>query len=146
MQLDTTRFGLVSIEPDDLLHFPAGLIGFEDLCHWVLLADAENEALGWLQSASRPETALAVVSPRRYIPHYRVRVARGEVETLALGRDNRAFVLAVLAKTGEDLTANLKAPVIINLDRRLGRQVVTSDDQPVQYVLSGPSAELRKSA
>ena len=46
MKIDTTRFGYVEIEADDLLQFPAGLFGLEDCRHWVLLADAEHTRLG----------------------------------------------------------------------------------------------------
>ena len=63
MKIDTTRFGCLDIAPDDLLQFPAGLLGLEDCRHWVLLADAEHSALGWLQSTLRPEIAFAVVCP-----------------------------------------------------------------------------------
>jgi flagellar assembly factor FliW len=41
---------------------------------------------------------------------------------------------------------NLRAPILINLDRRLGCQVVTTDDQPLQMELTKPTAQLRKSA
>jgi flagellar assembly factor FliW len=44
------------------------------------------------------------------------------------------------------LTLNLKAPLIINLDRRLGRQVITSDEQPVVLTLPSAPPLLRKSA
>jgi len=40
----------------------------------------------------------------------------------------------------------LKAPVVINLERRLGRQVVANGDQPVQYELISQPAPLKKSA
>ena len=65
MQIRTTRFGALEIEAEDIINFPTGLLGLEDCRHWVLLADAQNNALGWLQCTSRPEVALAVVSPRR---------------------------------------------------------------------------------
>ena len=84
MKIETTRFGSVEIEPDDLLQFSAGMLGLEDCRHWVLLADTENDALGWLQSTSRPEIAFAVVTPRRFVPDYQIRVSRGELAPLAL--------------------------------------------------------------
>ena len=70
MQITTTRFGTLAVDVDDLLHFPHGVIGFEDCRHWVLLADPGSSAVGWLQSAERPATALAVVSPRRFVEDY----------------------------------------------------------------------------
>jgi flagellar assembly factor FliW len=146
MKLDTTRFGQVEMEPDDLLHFPAGLMGMEHCRHWVLLADAENEALGWLQSTSQPELALAVVSPRRFVSDYQVRVSRGELTPLELLDVREAQVLAVVGKNERGITLNLKAPLVINLERRLGRQVITNGDLPLQYPLPAEPMPLRKSA
>ena len=127
----------VAIEADDILHFPAGLAGLEDCRHWVLLADARTTRSGWLQSTSRPEIALAVVTPRRFVPDYQVRVDRAELAPLAILQLQDAKVLVIVGKNERSITLNLKAPLVINLDRRLGRQVVANNDYPVQYELSG---------
>lgn len=146
MQISTTRFGLVNFEVDDILLFPHGLIGFEDCRHWVLLGDAENETLGWLQSVPRPEVALPVVSPRRFVPQYQVRVTRGQLMPLELSQFDQAFVLTVISQNHAELTVNLKAPLVVNLNRRVGRQVITTDDQPLAHQLTGPATMLRKIA
>jgi flagellar assembly factor FliW len=146
MHIGTRHFGTVEIEVDDILLFPHGVIAFEDCRHWVLLADAENPALAWLQSVSRQEVALPVVSPRRFAPAYSVHVTRGQLVPLEFSQFDQAYVLSVVSQSDGDLTLNLKAPLIINLDRRLGRQVITSDEQPVVLALPTPPARLRKSA
>jgi len=147
MQIHTTRFGLVEIDVADILLFPHGVIAFEDCRHWVLLGDEGNESLGWLQSITRGEVALAVVSPRRFTPDYQVHVTRGQLNSLELSHFDSAYVLSVVSKSDGELTLNLKAPLIINLDRRLGRQVVTADEQPVAWQIARPEAAvLRKSA
>ncbi|MCC7085763.1 MAG: flagellar assembly protein FliW [Pirellulales bacterium] len=146
MKLETTRFGDVEMEPDDLIHFPTGLLGLEHARHWVLLADTENEALGWLQSTAQPELALAVVSPRRFVPDYQVRVSRGELLPLELNEVKEAQVLAVVGKNDRGITLNLKAPLVINLKRRVGRQVITNGDLPLQFPLTPEPMALRKSA
>lgn len=146
MQIRTTRFGVLEIGADDLLSFPTGLLGLEDCRQWVLLADAQNESLGWLQSATRPEVAVAVVSPRRFVPTYQLRVARNELDPLQLARVRDAQVLVIVGKNEQGVTLNLKAPLVVNLERRLGRQVVSNADQPLQYSLSSAPAPLRKSA
>lgn len=146
MLIRTTRFGPVEIEAEDLLSFPTGMLGLEDCRHWVLLADAQDEALGWLQCASRPEIALAVVSPRRFVPDYQFRVYRSELVPLGLKQFKDAHVLAIVGKHDGTITLNLKAPVVINLDRRLGRQVISHEEQPVQYQLGGHVAPRKKIA
>jgi flagellar assembly factor FliW len=147
MHISTLHFGPVEIEVDDIVLFPHGLIAFEDCRHWVLLADDENPSLAWLQSVTRPEIALPLVSPRRFVPDYRVHVGRGQLLPLEFSQFDQAYVLAVVSKSDGDLTLNLKAPLIVNLDRRLGRQVITSDEQPVALQLAPPQPlPLRKSA
>ena len=146
MQINTSRFGLVDVEDDDVLLFPQGLAGFEHAQHWVLLADADNDAVAWLQCVDEPATAVAVVSPRRFVPNYQVRVSRMQLAGLDLAAESEAHVLAVLAMHEHRLTVNLKAPLVLNLEGRLGRQVITSDEQPLQMDLSVTSAASRKIA
>lgn len=146
MQIRTTRFGSLELEADDTIHFPSGLLGLEDCRQWVLLADAQNGALGWLQSTTRPDIALAVVSPRRFVPHYQFRVYRSELAPLELANVKDAQVLTIVGKNERSITLNLKAPIVINLERRLGRQVVANGDLPLQHELNSVPATLKKSA
>jgi flagellar assembly factor FliW len=145
-EIHTTRFGVLQIESDDIIEFPRGILGMENLHEWVLFADAENPQLGWLQSAQQPEVALAVVSPRRFITNYQVRVARRELTPLQLAKTEDAHVLAIVSKNDRHITLNLKAPLVINLSARLGCQIVTKGDQPIQYELSYHCEPLKKSA
>lgn len=135
MEIHTTRFGTLNIKSDDVILFPAGMLGLDDCQHWILLADAQNDNLGWLQSTTHGDVALAVVSPRRFVPDYDVRVGRSELAPLALASLEEAHVLVALSKTERGITLNLKAPLVINLRRRLGRQVIHNADEAVQYEL-----------
>ena len=146
MEIHTTRFGPVEIESNDVILFPTGMLGLDDCLHWVLLADAQNESLGWLQSTTHGDVALAVVSPRRFVPDHEVRVARSELAPLALASLQDAHVLLVVGKNQGNITLNLKAPLIINLQRRLGRQVVDNADHPLQYELCREQPVLKKTA
>lgn len=137
MDITTTRFGKVTIEEEDVLTFVDGLIGMEDCRRWALLADAQNNALGWLQSLERPEVALAVVCPQRFVADYRARVSRRDVEPLGLAAATDAQVLAIVNQAGDSLALNLKAPLVIHVTTRLGRQIVAKDNHSVQHLLSG---------
>jgi flagellar assembly factor FliW len=143
MRINTTRFGRLDLDPKDHLLFPAGIVGLEDCREWVVLADAGNRALGWLQSATRREIALPVVSPRRFVPHFQLRVARSELAPLELAALADAQVLVVVGKNETGITLNLKAPLVINLARRLGRQVIANNDYPIQYELHSPRRLLK---
>jgi flagellar assembly factor FliW len=146
MDIITSRFGRFEVQVDDVIRFPAGLLGLESCREWVLLADVENDALAWLQSVERPEVAVAVVNPRRFVPEYQIRVVRRDLTALELDDPRRAQVLAILGKTEHTITLNLRAPLVINLEKRLGRQVVAINDHPVQYELERGTPAFRKSA
>jgi flagellar assembly factor FliW len=146
MRINTTRFGRIDVDAADVLNFPSGLPGLEDCREWALLADATNDSLGWLQSTSRGDIALAVVSPRRFVPDYQVRIPRSELTPLAISDIRQAQVVVVVGQNGKSLTLNLKAPIVINLEARTGRQVVASGELPMQYELSNHQPTLKKSA
>lgn len=146
MRINTTRFGRIDVDAADVLTFPSGLPGLEDCREWALLADSTNDALGWLQSTTRGDVALAVVSPRRFVPDYQVRIPRSELTPLAIADIRQAQVVLVVSRAGTSLTLNLKAPIVINLEARTGRQVVASGDLPMQYELTTRHPTLKKSA
>jgi flagellar assembly factor FliW len=146
MRIHTTRFGRIDVEPADVLNFSSGLPGLEDCRQWALLADAANDALGWLQSVARGDVALAVVSPRRFVPDYQVRIPRSELSPLAIGDMRQAQVVVVVGTNGTNLTLNLKAPIVINLETRTGRQVVARGELALDYELSNDRPRLKKSA
>lgn len=146
MQVLTSRFGLLAIEAADILRFPSGLMGLEDCRQWVLLADCTADSLAWLQSTTRPEIALAVVSPRRFLPRYQLRVSRNDLTPLGLSRAEDAEVLAIVSSSASDMTLNLKGPLVINLPHRLGRQVIALGDEPLRFPLAHTGQPLRRSA
>jgi flagellar assembly factor FliW len=135
MNINTTRFGHVTIDEGDVLTFVDGLIGMEQCRRWVLLADSQNNSLGWMQSLERPDLALAVVCPQRFVPEYQVHVARRDVQPLGLGTPEEAQVLVIVSQSSGTLALNLKAPLVIHLEKRVGRQIVARDDHAVQHRL-----------
>lgn len=145
MIVDTNRFGPVECQPDDLLTFPQGLIGMENCREWVLLADSENTALGWLQSVDKRDLALPVVSPRRFVPDYQLRISARDLDGVGESRPSELQVLVILSRIEDSLAVNLKAPVVFCLQSRRGRQVVAKDDHEVQFVL-GATVPFRRSA
>lgn len=146
MEIHSSRLGTIEVEDADVLHFPEGLVGFADCRDWVLLADAQNEAVAWMQSVDRPEVSLAVVSPRRFAPDVQFRLARRELAPLNLDRLAGVRLLVIVGRTNRSVTLNLKAPLVINLERRLGRQVITNGDLPLQYEVGSSSLPLKASA
>lgn len=146
MEIVTSRFGSLQIHPQDTICFPAGLPGFEDCREWVLLAENEHRPVAWLQATGWADLALPVVDPRRFSDAYTLRLAATDLAPLGLDHGCEAQVLAVVAQHDGVLTLNLKAPVAINMQRRLGRQVVNRGDWPLCHSIASQNIPLKKIA
>jgi flagellar assembly factor FliW len=135
MRINTQRFGTLSLNADQLFLFPQGLIGMETLRQWALLPDLDNPSVAWLQSASRGDRAIAVISPRAFFSDYRVHVSRRELASLHMRPGAEVYVMTTVSGHVGKLTTNLRSPILLNLSRRLGCQVITNDEQPIQQLL-----------
>ena len=135
MIVNTTRFGQIEVSQEHVILFPQGLIGFETCRHWVILPDAANADIAWLQSISQGQVALPIMSPRKLMVDYKVNVSRRQLTPISMHSSDRVFILTVISKTGLTLTTNLRSPLVINMTRRLACQVVTDDAQPLALPL-----------
>ncbi|HMP07533.1 MAG TPA: flagellar assembly protein FliW [Lacipirellulaceae bacterium] len=142
MDVATSRFGTLHASPGDVLQFEQGLIGLRHCRRWIVLADAQNPALGWLQCLDDVEAALGVVSPRRFVPDYQLRLPRHELTSLGLSRSRDAQVLVVVSRHAEGLCLNLRAPLLINVEGRRGRQVVAQENLPVRLPMAGEALKM----
>lgn len=146
MEIATSRFGPIEAAGTDLFVFPAGLIGREELHRWVLLNDPALDSAVWLQSADRPEVAYVAVDPRRYWPDCRLRVARQELAVLGVRDGRHLHVLTIVSPGARGLTVNLKAPLVLDVQRRLGCQVICQGEEPLRMPLPMVRRVVRRSA
>ena len=138
--LSTTRFGEVEIDDDEIVTFPDGLVGFATTTSVVLLPVDEDGLFFWLQDADHDDVAFLAVTPWPLFPEYEPVLAESDQELLSLTDAGDAVVFCLVTSHGEErrFTANLLGPVIINEQRRVGRQVILTDDLPTRADLPQP--------
>ncbi len=129
MNIESPRFGTLTVEPSRIIEFPRGLAGFED-CRRFTLFHPEGEVLRYfiLQSLDDPAVAFHITDPAQFDFGYEITLSDEEIAELQLTDPSTAVVVVILAKEGDSapLRANLNAPLIINLDARRGLQHVFS--------------------
>lgn len=136
-----TRLGPVAVHPHAVIEMPQGPLGFAHLTAFGI-ADLPNPDLAHfklLQSMDDPSVTF-VVAP---IEVDGGPIARQDVEDACLhagmGTNDLLLLLIVTVRndpTGVAVTANLRAPVIIDVRRRTGRQVVLANpDYAVRHPL-----------
>jgi flagellar assembly factor FliW len=128
--IQTTRFGQVQVQDDEVLNFSEGILGFNELRTFVLLDDPNDEIFAWLQSCEEPAVAFPVLEPELFTENYRVNLAKSDLESLKLQtpEGTRHFCIVTIPDDPTLMTANLKAPIVINAQLRLARQCVLQDN------------------
>jgi len=131
MVINTTRFSKVQFEETDIINFPEGILGFADLKKFVLLDDPNDDIFAWLQSAEVPAIAFPVLEPELFTDSYKVNLTKSDLEVLQLKNmeGTRLFSIITIPEDPTLMTANIKAPVVINIEKRIARQCVLQDNQ-----------------
>lgn len=138
MKVNTRLFGEIDVAEDRIISFTTGIMGFEKYVHYTLIFNAEKKGnIMWLQSLDEPELAFTVMDPMKIVPEYNPVVEDewlaplGEVET-----EDDYFLLSVVTVPSDltKMTANLKAPIVINMKTMKACQIiVNNDDYQVRY-------------
>ena len=132
----TLRFGNLEIRDEDIITLPEGLLGFAQCTRYVILEDEGQAPFQWLQSLDNTDLGFVVVDPLIIMPEYRIQISKEEVKDLQLEspEQGRVFVIVVVPSNLSEVSANLKGPIIINQESRLGKQLVLMDERyPTRY-------------
>lgn len=140
MQLLTNRFGTIEVDSESVITLTQPIIGFQQYRRFVLLPGPEsNKSLKWLQSTDSGELAFLVMDPRAVLANYEVELSSHDLMELAADSldELEVYTLVVVPPDPTQVRTNLKAPIIINTKRRLGKQAVLDrSDYPIQYFLA----------
>lgn len=141
MKIQTRVFGEIEINTDKLVHFSNGIIGFPEIKDYVLLFEETKEeksssTIAWLQSTEEPSLALPVLDPLSVVEAYEPIVEDELLVPLGEMDGDEMLVLSVVTVPSnlENMTINLKAPIIINSETRKGCQIIAGNtDLEVKY-------------
>jgi flagellar assembly factor FliW len=146
MKLQTKYFGEIEVVGDKVITFPHGIIAFEDKKKYVLI-DSEDEKLpiSWLQSIDDPNLAFVVMDPFVFKKDYEFDIPQDAITELGIKEpeDVHILVILVIPENIRKMTANLLAPLVININTKQGKQVILDDTRYTTKHLI--MEELRKS-
>lgn len=138
MRVETKLFGVIEIADDKVITLTRGLIGFPQMQHFTLIYDEQKQNRGtimWFQSLDEPEFAMPVVDPSSICEDYNPTVNDELLSAIGELNDENLFVLVTIKVPSDitKMTINLKGPIIINSDTRLGEQIIVEDDVDMRF-------------
>jgi flagellar assembly factor FliW len=127
MDIQTSRFGTLSVEAERIIDFPGGLLGFPEQTKYALIQSGEENYFFWLQSVSDPNLAFVICDPSIFFRDYSVALREEVISEIELEDVGHAQTFVICNKVGEWLTGNLLGPLVVNVKNRRGTQVVLTD-------------------
>ncbi len=130
-QIPTKFFGELDCDPDSIYSFPSGLPGFEEQHSFFFLTTPAVKPLLFLQSLTTRNLCFILLPILVVNPDFKLELTPEELSELGLEHDSRPVIgedilcaAIVCSGNGEAPTANLMAPVVVNLRTKTGMQLI----------------------
>lgn len=139
MIIKTKHFGEINLDEDKIITFEQGIFGFVDCKRYTIIYDnesGERPDITWLQSIEEPSLAIPIISPFLIKRDYNPTVEEELLSSLEKVTPENLVVLVSITVPSDvsNISANLKAPFVINADTKKGCQVMVDDaEYEVKY-------------
>lgn len=130
-------FGELEVSEENIIFFEEGIPAFENLKKFVIIKEDESPFY-WLQSIEDKDIAFVIINPFEIKPDYEFDLPDEVVSKLEIDspQDVAVFSIVVIPEDVKQTRVNLKAPIIINVNKRKGMQYLLDDERyPLRYYL-----------
>lgn len=136
MKYQTRDFGAVELDESQIIEFVRPVFGFEKYHKFTVLCDETiGTRITWLQSLEEPGLCFILADPDAISADY-APILPPETERLLGAGEYACWAIAVIRENGKS-TANLKSPILINMESGRGMQVILDQEYPVRFPLVG---------
>lgn len=131
MEINTKYHGEIEYLDQDIISFKKGLPGFENLKQFILFDVADNDVFKVLHSIEDTTVGLIVVNPFDFMSQYEVKLSEGLIKELQISKEEEVLIINTVTLNSDikKITTNLKAPIVININTRLGEQIILDNDK-----------------
>lgn len=122
----SSRFGEMQVSASSLIDVPAGIIGFPHATRYVMLE--HKYPVSWLHAVDDPNLAFVVIDGFEIGQQFEFKPPLNDKDCDFKEDDEFAILIVVTVRPDPRLTtANLKAPIFVNMRNRRGVQVIFDD-------------------
>lgn len=126
MIIQSACLGELDVPETYILHFPEGISGFEHDTRFAVIEHQPDSPFIFFQSLVSPDVIFVGIDPFNYFNNYQVEIDEEIERDLNLSAEDLPTVVCLvnISEDPRQMTANLVAPLVINQNRRLAKQVV----------------------
>jgi flagellar assembly factor FliW len=116
---------------DDIITFSSGIPGFEKAKEYVIVSIPDYAPFEWLVCIDGSRLRFAIINPLLFLPEYSPAMVKEQIEDLEVSKpeDILLYSIVTIRENPLESTANLVGPLIINREKRLGKQIIVDDDR-----------------
>ena len=141
MIIATEHLGNIEYSENDILTFAHGIPGFEDEKQFILIPAEDIEfPFSYLQSVQSADLAFIVTDPFLFVENYDFELSSSDATSLNVKSDEDLADISVLSivtipNDVDQTTINIMAPIVINHEAKVGRQVLLSEYSDTKFPL-----------
>jgi flagellar assembly factor FliW len=126
MKINTKYHGTREYIEEDIVTFKRGIPGFENLTKFIVFPLEENDFFNIFHSIEDENIGLVTVSPFSINSSYEINLDENILSDLNISSEKDVLILTTVTLNSkiENITVNLKAPIVINIVERLGEQII----------------------
>lgn len=144
--IPSQALGAIEVRSENLIAVCEPLAGFPDCSSYALIEHVRGNGIPspsvyWLQAAERPFQAFVITDPWGVFPEYSPEISDTDATQLGLVNfeDARVFAILTVPPNPSEITVNLRAPIVLNMAKRLAKQVVLlNDEYHSRHLVNGP--------
>lgn len=131
MKIETKYHGTMEYEEKDIITFRNGLPGFEEFHKFIVFPLEDNPYFRILQAIKSPEVGLVTANPFDFIEEYEVNISEDLQADLQVEKTEDVMILNTVTLNSQvsKITTNLKAPIVININKGLGEQIILDNEK-----------------
>ena len=130
MKINSAKLGEIEYSEDDVITLRSPLLGFPDLQDFLIISDDNSYPFLWFQSVEDADICFILIETNTFFKDYNPDIPKRELKVIAISdkKEMKLFSIVVVPTDPKLSTANLRAPLVVNFEKKLAKQIILDDD------------------
>ena len=130
MKINSAKLGEIEYSEDDVITLSSPLLGFPDLQDFLIISDDNSYPFLWFQSVEDADICFILIDTNTFFNDYNPDIPKRELKVIAISdkKEMKLFSIVVVPTDPKLSTANLRAPLVVNFEKNLAKQIILDDD------------------
>ncbi|WP_411170320.1 flagellar assembly protein FliW [Clostridium sp. MB05] len=131
MELTSPIHGKMIYEDNEIINFVKGIPGFDNLKKYIIKEVENDSPFNILQSIEDKDIGFIIIPPFFIYNDYEIKLSEEIIEKLNIENQEDVLLYSIVTLNSkvEDITANLKAPLVINIKNKKGEQYIIDKEK-----------------